>query len=334
MATLNTGEAHGAFLATFRALAPHKHRYDVFRDFVTLSACSIHNGIRMDQTREDEYLHIIKSYDTADQHRFAELLGSLVTLLDPEPRDVLGSIYMDLEIASKGQGQFFSPPELSELMAHMVPCIALLDEGKPFITLSEPACGAGGMVLAYVKQLTTRGYDPMRRLWVEAVDIDRLAALMCYVQLSLWNVPAKVLVGDTLKLEFRECWYTPAHYLGNWDHRLSTEQGEAEQMPASAPDLPPTQLEPPAVQEVVDVHAITWKGITITISWKPNWQPNLVGHLEFWSENREPIPITETGYKSHFIHPDEIDAEGGPVAYVQAWLDHLDDGKATQLELF
>lgn len=42
MATMNTGEAHGAFLSTFRALAPHKHRYDVFRDLVTLSACSIH----------------------------------------------------------------------------------------------------------------------------------------------------------------------------------------------------------------------------------------------------------------------------------------------------
>jgi len=26
------------------------------------------------------------------------------------------------------------------------------------------------------------------------------------------------------------------------------------------------------------------------------------------------LPNTETGYRSHFINPDDIDAEGGPVA--------------------
>ena len=44
---------------------------------------------------------------------------------------------------------------------------------------------------------------------------------MCYVQLSLWNVPAQVIVGDTLKWELREIWYSPAHHLGNWSYKLS-----------------------------------------------------------------------------------------------------------------
>ena len=31
------------FIRDFNKLAPHKHRYDVFRDFVTVSAISIYN---------------------------------------------------------------------------------------------------------------------------------------------------------------------------------------------------------------------------------------------------------------------------------------------------
>jgi hypothetical protein len=32
------------------------------------------------------------------------------------------------------------------------------------------------------------------------------------------------------------------------------------------------------------------------------------------------LPFTQTGYRSHFLHPDEVEAEGGPAAYVTAWL--------------
>lgn len=35
------------------------------------------------------------------------------------------------------------------------------------------------------------------------------------------------------------------------------------------------------------------------------------------------IPITETGYRSHFLHLDEITEFGGPVAYVEAWLNEM-----------
>ena len=56
--------------------------------------------------------------------------------------------------------------------------------------------------------------------------IERLAALMCYVQLSLWNVPAQVVVGNSLTFETREVFYTPAHYMGAWDMRLNLKKSE------------------------------------------------------------------------------------------------------------
>ncbi|MEY4507726.1 MAG: hypothetical protein RL297_2304 [Pseudomonadota bacterium] len=60
------------------------------------------------------------------------------------------------------------------------------------------------MVLAFVKIMIEAKLNPMHRLWVQAQDIDRTAALMCYIQLSLWGVPAAVVVGNTLANEQRE----------------------------------------------------------------------------------------------------------------------------------
>jgi hypothetical protein len=39
----------------------------VWRDFVTMAACSLHNGFFKDQAREDEYLQIIAAYKPEDQ---------------------------------------------------------------------------------------------------------------------------------------------------------------------------------------------------------------------------------------------------------------------------
>lgn len=75
-----------------------------------------------------------------------------------------------------------------------------------------------------------------------------------------------------------------------------------------------------------------WQGITVEISYEPNWMnvsnPDCdlpYAHLEIRTvaPERVPLPITETGYKSHFLHPYEIDELGGPVAYVEAWLNEM-----------
>jgi len=251
--------ALAAFKKTFRELAPYKHRYEVFKDFVTMAACSLHNSFWKEPTREEEYLRIIKGYKPDDQKAFPKLLGSLIAALDSEPRDILGPLYMELEIANKDAGQFFTPPELSEMMARMTfaPELERLAT-QPFLTAGEPACGAGGMILALVKVMTQAGHDPARKLWVQAIDVDRMAALMCYIQLSLWNVPAEVIVGNTLSWEIREVWYTPAHHLGMWKYRLSrkakshevtpkadnltpTPQGEAEDREPQAPVMTDTK---------------------------------------------------------------------------------------------
>ena len=319
-------EARAAFIRTFKNTARHMHRYEVWRDFVTMAACALHNGPHKDDKREAEYLEIIHRYDKDDQHRFPELLSHLVNALQAEPRDVLGPLYMELEIASKDRGQFFTPPALSEVMAQMT-FAAELDKlaHQDFITAQEPACGAGGMVLSLVKVMIAAGHDPAQRLWVQCIDVDRLAALMCFVQLTLWNVPAQVVVGNTLTLETREVWHTPAYHLGFWDHKLKRkDQTELQEEPA-----PEDGASPDYEQLTVD-----WRGQEILVRYCPSWLGQETAHLEIATADRTPHPISETGYRSHFVHPVQIEEAGGPVAYVTRWLSVVDDGKPKQLSLF
>jgi hypothetical protein len=78
----------------------------------------------------------------------------------------------------------------------------------------------------------------------------------------------------------------------------------------------------------IETFQIIWNGIAIEIRWEPHWL-NLsslghdTAHLEIESIAPEcaPLPITETGYRSHFTSVEVVAAYGGPVAYVEAWLE-------------
>jgi hypothetical protein len=188
-----------------------------------MSAIAIHNAVCPNETLEKEYLEIVGKYSKDEVQSFCELLGNFIVLLEAEPRDVLGTLYMELELGNTKNGQFFTPHEISLLMAKITYGDVLEKmetSNKPFLTLSEPACGAGGMVLAFANEMLKKGVVPAQKLFVQCIDIDRLAGFMCYLQLSLWHIPAEIIIGNTLTLEFRETYYTPAFYLEQWDMRL------------------------------------------------------------------------------------------------------------------
>ncbi len=171
----------------------------------------------------------MKGYSTEEIAVFPKLLGTLVNLLETEPRDILGELYMELELGNQNAGQFFTPHHVSELMARMNFDNSLKNIGDSFVTISDPACGAGSTLLAFVKLTIAKGYNPAEKMWIQAIDIDRTVALMCYIQLTLWNVPAQILVGDSLSLEMRESWFTPAHFLGSWEYRLQSREAQQDQ---------------------------------------------------------------------------------------------------------
>lgn len=80
-----------------------------------------------------------------------------------------------------------------------------------------------------------------------------------------------------------------------------------------------------------ETSTIDWQGIGIKVRYEPYWLSNPddgdngydIAHLEIEAvrPERAVLPITETGYRSHFTSRTVVDDCGGPVAFVRQWLD-------------
>jgi len=84
----------------------------------------------------------------------------------------------------------------------------------------------------------------------------------------------------------------------------------------------------------IEIIQITWQNIPIEISYNNNWSDaylNVYGyalaHIELCSENDVPLPMTPTGYRSHFISDPKIVDFGGAKKYVLDWLNHTAQSK-------
>lgn len=68
----------------------------------------------------------------------------------------------------------------------------------------------------------------------------------------------------------------------------------------------------------------SWNGINLEIHYDPSYfslgKDYSISHIDVYSENKLPLPITETGYRSHFFYPQELDGFEDIWAYVLAWL--------------
>lgn len=70
--------------------------------------------------------------------------------------------------------------------------------------------------------------------------------------------------------------------------------------------------------------------ITIRITHARDYLAQGTDHIEVESIKpaRAPLPITETGYRSHFIAPLDLINAGGPVTFVTTWIEREAKGKA------
>jgi len=229
-------------------------RHTVFRDFVTMSAVALSKAdLRQAEAREELYMQTVAKYSRDEATSIAHMFGELQEGLHVAPRDILGEIFMQLEIGNSRMGQFFTPHHICELMASLT--ISNDIEAKVakhgFVTVHEPASGSGATVIAMMLAMQDRGLNYQRHVHVTAIDLDFTAAMMAYVQLSLMHVPATIVHGNTLSLEKYSQWYTPAHILDGWNSRLSHaraeraaermlagEEGEAQAEDDNEPDAP------------------------------------------------------------------------------------------------
>lgn len=171
--------------------------YEVFYDWIALMALSIQNSCdwirgQVWEKREEEYMRIITPYGEKGK-RFAELSALLVETMDHSMTDVLGEIFMEFGFGSKRAGQYFTPFSVSLMCARIE-----MEAAEGRVTLNEPSCGSGGMIIATARAMMEKGIDYKNNLRVVAQDLDWKAVYMCYVQLSLYGIDAEVAQGNTL----------------------------------------------------------------------------------------------------------------------------------------
>lgn len=103
---------------------------------------------------------------------------------------------------------------------------------RRYISVNDPACGAGAMLIAFANVARKHGINYQKHVLFVAQDIDRTAAMMCYIQISLLGCPAIVVIGDSLAKPFphpdNEVWCTLFYYLNHWRF-ASGEAGERQE---------------------------------------------------------------------------------------------------------
>ncbi|SOE97512.1 N-6 DNA Methylase [Burkholderia sp. D7] len=246
------------------------HTHTVFADFVEMAAISISNAVDRTQfdPREKRYLEIVGKYSKQEVALFPQMFAELAESFElrvammqkaasagaatSSLTDVLGETYMMLELGNARAGQFFTPYHVSRMMAMM----SVGDGGSVvrdhgFIRLQEPACGAGGMVIAVADSLNDAGHNYQQTMHATCIDIDPCCVHMAYIQLSLLHIPAVVVHGNALSLDVWGMWYTPAHVIDGWKWKLRRREAESQarallDAPVTEPTLSDAQRGPDA----------------------------------------------------------------------------------------
>lgn len=229
-------------------------KYTVWSDFLHIAAISLANNCdpyhtvtsqKIFEEREETYKHIIGKYKPQAQELFADMYATLVKELSTYPpgsfTDVLGELFMELEFGDEWKGQFFTPQYVSDLCGRIT-----VDEPelkrKGYVTLNEPCQGGGSMILGVANAISNLGYNPQKTLLTIANDLDERSVHMCFIQLSLYGLPAIVLRQNTLTLEtFGDAWVTPMFIFDAWTFKA---RRFFRQSPAEEPKVEPPIAEP------------------------------------------------------------------------------------------
>ena len=156
-----------------------------------------------------------------------------MALEENSEQDFLGNIFMKLELGSHWHGQFFTPYNICELMAEInSDNLKQQIEEKGWISVNDCACGAGATLIAAANVFRKHDVNFQDHALFVAQDVDRIAGMMCFIQLSLIGCPGYVVIANSLtspltgnsalfpeEKEEQEFWYTPMWFSDVWNMR-------------------------------------------------------------------------------------------------------------------
>lgn len=227
------------FAKLLQAADYHRHSWDLFSTFLDMASLALRQGVNramlgFDEKIEYEWEKAKASVKYPD--KIAHAMGEMVMALEEKQYDFLGTVMSEWGVNdAKWKGQVFTPPELSRAMVNMTLQDVQPDPGHR-LTLNEPACGGGSMLIVASEFLKERGFFPWNYWWV-AQDIDLRCVQMTYIQATFLGIPAVVVHGNTLAVEVRSAWPTLTAAL--YPLRREQRETEATVLPAEpARDVP------------------------------------------------------------------------------------------------
>ncbi len=229
-------ESEKEFLKLFDKLTYSRSAWQVWEDLMTVMACSISNAA--DRTpdrfkrREEQYGQAIKNLGCVEIP--AQMLAIITMALEEnQDQDFLGKLYMNLNLGSHWHGQFFTPYQVCQMMAGInfngeVQGAQTEIKEKGYISVHDPCVGAGAMLVAFANTMKKLNINYQTSAVFVGQDIDRIVAMMTYIQLSLIGCPGYIIVGDSLTnpmaghvlfpqcKEGQEIWITPMFLTDVW----------------------------------------------------------------------------------------------------------------------
>ena len=113
---------HKGFIEAFKSLTQRYGRFQVWSDFIVMTACAISNAfdMRFAPQREEAYKECASRYGADEVGQIAELFSMTIMALEDNPeQDFLGDIFGSLNLHNEWHGQFFTPYHIGSMMAKM-----------------------------------------------------------------------------------------------------------------------------------------------------------------------------------------------------------------------
>lgn len=219
----------------------HINRWELFQAYIAF--CALTTAVENLPVEHPEHAKRLRAlgdlkarHDERTLDILAEAFEALKRATIQQGGDVMGECFMGLDLGSDWSGQFYTPYDVGYMMALMTLDIASLRETiarNGCVRVNDPAVGAGCLIVATHDVVKKTDASLCEHIHYTVTDVDHRCAEMAYTQLSLRNIPAIIVHGNSLSLEEWDHWYTPAHVLGNWDARLALRDQLVDANPAA-----------------------------------------------------------------------------------------------------
>lgn len=239
------------FKKVFDSIDYSKNRYEVFCDFILMSAIAISQPFEYTDEKEKMYLDIAKKYPNEDLNKMAELLAVLVNAYtlgngNIHFQDFLGSVYMCCGFGSSAQGQFFTPYNVCLMMAKVQ---GIPEDKERIVSVYDCCVGGGALIIAYAQHLQESGINYQKQMLAFAQDISINSFAMAYLQFSLLGIPAIVEHANAISQEVWKRWKTPMCFINFVPERYEVQKRKSLQ---EEKEIKIEKVDPEQIEKVIE----------------------------------------------------------------------------------